>query len=440
MAATVFVFDVLVTLVLSGYLLYSYGNWMRQRLAVTLAVLVAWYFSFLIIFVLPLDVSSTAYRQCVNSSLADMSANHSEFIAATAAPSTTTEAPEVTTTNPGIITEKEINQTRSGLIDEPKLSAVHTKCAEPYSLLDPQVLPDLWKVVYWSSQFLTWLILPMMQSYTQAGEFSPSGKLKSALWDNMIYYSSLMFIALILIVYIAMQPELHLNWERVKAIAASASNTWGLFVLVLMLGYGLVEVPRNLWRSTQRGYQLTRAYFKVAKLMGEKTEAEEALDDALIALNAVSNVIGQADERRVHVETILMKVPVEMMDKVRRRRGETPFGSDPPTEKSLTKLHAQVIKALQTHKRTEAQWDDLTNRVFELEDINRNMISNEHVFKHTLSRPPSNPLSKAVFNPMVEWYWKCLIAPLLLRMAAGIAVVMSAMIIWSEVDVKKSMD
>ena len=83
-----------------------------------------------------------------------------------------------------------------------------------------------------------------MQSYTQAGEFSVSGKLKSALWDNAVFYASYIFIALILMVYISLQPDLRLDWERTKAIAAAAGNTWGLFVLVLMLGYGLVEVPR----------------------------------------------------------------------------------------------------------------------------------------------------------------------------------------------------
>ena len=29
-------------------------------------------------------------------------------------------------------------------------------CQEPYSLMDPSVLQNLWRVVYWSSQFLTW--------------------------------------------------------------------------------------------------------------------------------------------------------------------------------------------------------------------------------------------------------------------------------------------
>ena len=81
------------------------------------------------------------------------------------------------------------------------------------------------------------------------------------------------------------------------------------------------------------------------------------------------------------VETILRKIPLEMMERIRRRRGTTietvDFGSDPPTEKTLIKLHRQVIRALQTHHRTETLWNDWTNKVFELEDVNRNMVRNE---------------------------------------------------------------
>ncbi len=144
-------------------------------------------------------------------------------------------------------------------------------------------------------------------------------------------------------------------------------------------------------------------------------------------------MVGQSDLRRPFVDTILSKVPVEMMERVKRRRVEMAFDNESPTERSLTKLHRQVIHALQTHHRTEAQWADTTHLVFELEDINRNMISNEHVFKHTLSRSPSPILARTIYNPTIEWYWKCLLSPLLLKMGAGIAAIMSVLIIWSEV-------
>lgn len=69
--------------------------------------------------------------------------------------------------------------------------------------------------------------------------------------------------------------------QKLKAIASSASNTWGLFLLVLLLGYALVEVPRGLWNASKPGYTLNYSYFKVAKLSLDKCEAEETVDDIL---------------------------------------------------------------------------------------------------------------------------------------------------------------
>ena len=69
--------------------------------------------------------------------------------------------------------------------------------------------------------------------------------------------------------------------EKLKVIGVTASNTWGLFLLVLLLGYGLVEVPRLVWNNTKHQYMLSRTYFKIAKQSVEKTEAEENLEDVL---------------------------------------------------------------------------------------------------------------------------------------------------------------
>lgn len=121
----------------------------------------------------------------------------------------------------------------------------------------------------------------MMQSYSKAGDFTVKGKLKSALVDNAIYYGSYLFICGILLIYIALKPGVYLDPPKIKAIASSASNTWGLFLLILLLGYALVEVPRNLWNNSKKNYTLTYCYFKIAKLSTDKCEAEETVDDIL---------------------------------------------------------------------------------------------------------------------------------------------------------------
>ena len=75
------------------------------------------------------------------------------------------------------------------------------------------------------------------------------------------------------------------------------------------------------------------------------------------------------------------QVPLEIMERVRRRRLEADMGNATPDEKSLAKLNKQVMLALQTHRRTEAQWGQLMDQVYRLEDDSKNHISNEKVFR-----------------------------------------------------------
>lgn len=64
-----------------------------------------------------------------------------------------------------------------------------------------------------------------------------------------------------------------------------------------------------------------------------------------------------------------------------RRRVESPIA--PVDHKFLVKLHRQIKSSLQTYHRTETQWFEHITRTLELEDIEKNSKSNQHVFKRT---------------------------------------------------------
>ncbi|XP_014215118.1 LMBR1 domain-containing protein 2 homolog isoform X2 [Copidosoma floridanum] len=387
--------EVVVAFCLAATLLYRYGNVFHHHPIVTLSVLVAWYFSLLIIFVLPLDVSSTVFRQCVE---------NSDNITAT------TVSENVTTLRP------------------------FHKCKAPWSMVPfpDTVYHNFWRVVYWTSQFLTWLILPLMQSYIKAGDFTVQGKLKSALIDNAIYYGSYLFICGVLLIYLAVKPGVDLDGPKIKAIASSASNTWGLFLLVLLLGYALVEVPRGLWNASKPGYTLHYSYFKAAKLNIEKYEAEEHVDDVLESLQAANLAINPGHPFHYYLETIFQKIPAELKDKMNRRQlpADTPI--DVPSEKILIRLHRNTIKSLQTLQRTETQWGILVDSVFDLEDISRNQTSHDRRFKPSF--PVQRPwLLNSCYTPTLEWYWKCFIKSYVQKMLAIVAGVLSLAVVWSEV-------
>lgn len=58
--ANLLMLSVIVALCLAVVSLYRYGNVQRQHPIVTLSVLTAWSFSFLIVFAIPLDVTSVS--------------------------------------------------------------------------------------------------------------------------------------------------------------------------------------------------------------------------------------------------------------------------------------------------------------------------------------------------------------------------------------------
>ncbi|XP_047527375.1 LMBR1 domain-containing protein 2 homolog isoform X1 [Vanessa atalanta] len=393
MAYTLFVIEIISAFILAATLLYRYGDCYRNHILVTVSVLTAWYFSFVIMFILPLDVSSTFYRQCLDNSTHITTATPEIAIPSTAAP------PE-------------------------------KHCQEPWSFVPDSVFPNLWRVVYWTSQCLTWLIMPMMQSYSKAGDFTVKGKLKSALVDNAIYYGSYLFICGILLIYIALKPGVYLDGPKIKAIASSASNTWGLFLLILLLGYSLVEVPRNLWNNSKKNYTLTYTYFKIAKLSTDKCEAEETVEEILESLNSITAAVGPGHPLHRHVETIVQKLPIQLRDKLNSRA--PPERPSPPSLKSLVNLHKKTIKSLHVLQRTETQWGLMLERIFHLEDVSSNCRSPDQRFQHTFHTPRPR-IQRLLYPPILEWYWECFFRQYFLKAMAVVTCIMSVAVVWSEV-------
>ncbi|KAL8571888.1 hypothetical protein ACOMHN_011480 [Nucella lapillus] len=445
MSAGPLVVEIICTCMLAAFLLHRYGDLRKQHILVTLATFIAWYFSLMIIFILPLDVSLTFYRQCLFDNAPPT----------TPSPTTTTTTVTVSNlTHPPLSTptlhlvRREVNgSVLSPLTGEGAPSAVggravspgqesgHTVCEEPLSYVSDSVLPALWRVIYWTSQVLTWLILPMMQSYSNAGDFTVPGKIKSALIENAIFYGTYLLIFGICLIYVAARPDLDIDGEKLKIIGVTASNTWGLFVLVLMLGYGLVEVPRSVWNNAKRGHKLSATYFKIAKLSTEKTEAEEALEDILEEIRRCADKIRYNSPLRPHMDTVLSKCPESTRRSLRTTNLDDyedygPSSTPDLSISTLVKLHKKVMRSLQLQKRTQIQWNNLMSQSFSLEEVEENMRDPHCSFKSSTS--PSLGLLRVIYTPTVEWYWKCRVQAYFYMGVSVVLMVLSFMVVWSE--------
>lgn len=92
------------------------------------------------------------------------------------------------------------------------------------------------------------------------------------------------------------------------SLGMSASNAWGLFWGMSFLGHGLVDVPRNLWRSADKNQALRRLEHKAPHLKDDLDESKAELKETLIELERMSNCTPENSPLRPFINHMLKKV------------------------------------------------------------------------------------------------------------------------------------
>lgn len=456
--------EILACFILSTTLLHRYSDMVNNNLITIVGVFISWFFSFMVIFMLPADLTSTAYRQCLidyqNSINSSTTPTPSDNITTTIRPtninlhinsnqSNATPIPQhiVFAALNNSVHEANLTHDNTIVVHSPTiLKDVTNPCSTPWNYVSDSVLTKLWRFIYWTSQLLTWLILPMMQSYSMAGDFTRVDKLKSAIRANLIYYSSFGAIFTILLIYVFFKNGI--DFANLKVIAISSSNTWGLFLLVVLLGYGLVELPRFLIACGRYSQSLDRQYFKVARVNAEKCEGEEKLDDVLEEIQQAFTALGPDEHSHLkqYLTQIVDKCPPDWRRRSNALRRQAAasnsiYDSSQPkirdyNTQSMIRLHKKVISAVHYHRQVTCRWNHLIKEVIEWEDVVRNQAENSgpyltRSFKATL--PKERSIIHLLYTPRVEWFWKCLIKVWLFQIIGYIIAALSLAVVWSEI-------
>lgn len=444
------IIEILACFLLSTSLLHRYSDMVNHNIIIVVGVFISWFFSFMVIFLLPVDLTSTAYRQCV--------LDHQTVITTTTTPVSVNNSTTILPFNktldqtfapiPQNSLASSLNATHQALIHSyiaSQTNNITNPCLMPWNYLSDGVLLKLWRFIYWTSQALTWLILPVMQSYSMCGEFTTLDRFKSALRSNLIYYSSIGAIFTFFLIYVIIRTGL--DFSSLKVIVISSSNTWGLFLLVILLGYGLVELPRFLIHRSKYYQSLNRQYFRVGKLNAEKCEAEEKLDDVLEEVHQIYSSLGEDEHNpfRGYLAIIVNRCPPDWKRRsnvFRRQQVTSSAAQDIDGTKiqscdlqTLIRLHRKIIKAVHYHRQISCRWSHLIEEVIEWEDVVTNLIENQgplssRHFKSTL--PKERSLIHSLYTSKVEYIWKCLVKIWLFRTVGYITAIFSVAVVWSE--------
>ena len=182
-----------------------------------------------------------------------------------------------------------------------------------------KVLGVCWEVVYWYAFFAMMVLLPFHQEYADSGAFTVWSRVRWSLRQNLLF---MLFMAgcgaFGVFVLIASN---RLSLDSLAGFAIAASNALGLCLVLLLLGYGLVEFPRKIWRLGSWGcssnnnnhQQRASVIYHEVGLQAERTKkAHREVSKSISIVREVTKYFGPRDPLRKFMDAVERTVDVEL--------------------------------------------------------------------------------------------------------------------------------
>ncbi|XP_008677357.1 LMBR1-like conserved region family protein isoform X2 [Zea mays] len=231
-----------------------------------------------------------------------------------------------------------------------------------------------WSWSYWSTFILTWAVVPTIQGYEDAGDFTVKERLKTSIHMNLLFYSIVGAIGLIGVILLLI---MHRAWDGgIVGFAMACSNTFGLVTGAFLLGFGLSEIPRNIWKNAYWSHRQKVLSHRVAKMAVKLDNAHQEYSNAIVVAQATSNQMSKRDILRPYMDII-----DNMLSQMLRedpsfkpsggRFGENDMDYD-TDDKSMATLRRQLRRAHEEYYRGKSEYMTCVMEALKLEDTIKN--------------------------------------------------------------------
>ncbi|KAK4755346.1 hypothetical protein SAY87_009103 [Trapa incisa] len=293
----------------------------------------------------------------------------------------------------------------------------------------------MWSWSYWSTFLLTWAVAPLIQGFEDAGDFTIKERLKTSIHVNLIFYLVVGSIGLFGLILLIMMHKIREG--SILGFAMACSNTFGLVTGAFLLGFGLSEIPKSIWRSLDWTMRQKVLSHKIAKMAVKLDDAHQNFSNAIVVAQATSNQMSKRDPLRPYMD-VIDNMLAEMLRQDPSfkpqggRLGENDMDYD-TDEKSMATLRHHLRGAREEYYRYKSEYMNYVLDALELEDVIRNYERRVATgWKYVSSlRPPRTGRVGAAFDTL-EFVWRCILKQQLEKLLAILLGVMSAAILLAE--------
>ena len=286
-----------------------------------------------------------------------------------------------------------------------------------------------WRVAYWLTFALTWFILPLLGEYLDSGYRSPRDRTIYSLKSNAQYYLIALGCGVLGLVYILWQNGFH--GASVKSLIMALAYCVGLIQAVLLLGHGLVSIPRHMFRNA--GVRLKRLQTRAPKV-------REKLDEAMVGLQDLNRQLGQLKLRKTGIskdmedwiEELGESGPQALSISLVTLPSTRPTSNIPAviTDRYLADLGRRLMRSRHKVIRFTYTWNRLIQEAADTQAIIDSTATKRLEFQKDSTQP--RVLQIPLITPYVRYILYCRAFPAL-RMVCGVVFGLASLsIIWSE--------
>ncbi|KAH9664488.1 LMBR1-like membrane protein [Citrus sinensis] len=268
----------------------------------------------------------------------------------------------------------------------------------------------LWSLSYWSTFLLTWAVVPLIQGFEDAGDFTVTERLRTSVHANLLFYLIVGSIGLFGLILLITMHKIRYMSRGVLGFAMACSNTFGLVTGAFLLGFGLSEIPKSCWKNADWTTRQKVLSHKIAKMAVKLDDAHQDLSNAIVVAQATSNQMSKRDPLRPY-----MNVIDDMLTQMFKedpffkpqggRLGENDMDYD-TDEKSMATLRRHLRRAREEYYRYKR--------------------------KYISSFRPARTGKIGALLDTVEFVWKCILRKQIQKLLAIILGTMSAAILLAE--------
>ncbi|CAN1182999.1 LMBR1 domain-containing protein 2 homolog A [Linum perenne] len=324
---------------------------------------------------------------------------------------------------------------RPGFFAKDKVSGSRVRHTQTMFGFDRDAISFLWSWSYWSTFLLTWAMVPLIQGFEDAGDFTVTERLKTSIHANLVFYLIVGSVGLFGLILLILMDKIRTN--GVLGFAMACSNTFGLVTGAFLLGFGLSEIPKTIWRYADWTIRQKALSHKIAKMAVKLDDAHQEFSNAIVVAQATSNQMSKRDPLRPYMDVIdNMLVQLFRQDPSFKpqggRLGENDMDYD-TDEKSMATLRRHLRRARDEYYRYKSEYMTFVLEALELEDTIKNYERRQSTgWKYLSSFRPARSGRLGSLLDTIEFLWRCMLRKQLEKLLAVLLGTMSAAILLAE--------